>query len=108
LLNPQNWAILLITYGAGNVPMSPWFISAIEKAISQKKVIVNITQCVKGKVNMSMYKNGRVLLDLGVVSGSDITSEAALAKLMYLKSKKISTAETKIQFESSLRGEMTE
>ena len=107
LTSSKNWAVLLITFGAGNIPMKPWFVSAIQKAISQEKVIVNITQCVKGKVNMSLYKNGKVLLDMGVVSGSDITSEAALAKLMYLKGKGLTIEEVKAQFKTSLRGEMT-
>lgn len=103
----KNWAILLITFGAGNVPMTPWLVEAIKNAMEANKVIVNITQCDKGKVNMSLYKNGRVLLDLGVVGGSDITSEAALAKLMYLKEKNFSNTDIKRQFKNSLRGEMT-
>lgn len=108
LNSKRNWAILLITFGAGNVPQLPWFVVALKKAIENAKVIVNITQCQKGKVNMSLYKNGRVLKDLGVISGSDITSEAALAKLMYLKEKKLSLPELKKQFETALRGELTQ
>lgn len=107
LQSETNWAILLITYGAGNIPMSDWFVDSIKNAISDNKVIVNITQCQKGKVNMHLYKNGRILLDMGVVGGYDITSEAALTKLMYLKEKCNSTEEIKKQFETPLRGEMT-
>ncbi|MGB0390338.1 MAG: asparaginase [Salibacteraceae bacterium] len=107
LKSHNNWAVLLITFGAGNVPMLPWFLKSIKLAIQKKKVIVNITQCSKGKVNMSLYKNGRILQDIGVIGGSDITTEAALTKLMYLKEKCSSMEDLKKQFETSLRGEMT-
>lgn len=103
----HNWAILLITFGAGNVPILPWFLEALKKAVADGKVIVNITQCIKGRVNMSLYENGRILKELGVISGGDITSEAALAKLMYLKEKNLTLKELKEQFETPLRGEIT-
>ena len=107
LKSKRNWAILLITFGAGNVPQLPWFVGGLKSAIEEGKVIVNITQCSKGKVNMSLYKNGRVLKDMGIVSGSDMTTEAALTKLMYLKEKDFTLKELKNQFEISLRGELT-
>jgi len=107
LNSKRNWAILLITFGAGNVPQLPWFLEALKNAVANNKVIVNITQCDKGKVNMNLYQNGRVLKDIGIISGSDITSEAALAKLMYLKEKNLTLAELKQQFETPLRGELT-
>jgi L-asparaginase len=101
------WAVLLVTFGAGNAPLQPWFMNIVEKAISNQKVVVNITQCEKGMVNMNLYENGRALKNLGVVSGSDITSEAAVTKLMYLRQKNLSCEELKKQFETSLRGELT-
>lgn len=107
LKSDKNWAVILLTFGAGNVPMKPWFIEAVKNAIIETKVVVNITQCVKGKVNMNLYKNGQVLQSIGVIGGSDITSEAALAKLMYLKEKNLSMGELKNQFVIPLRGEMT-
>ena len=107
LKSKRNWAILLITFGAGNVPQLPWFVEGLKLAIEEGKVIVNITQCSKGKVNMGLYKNGRVLKDMGIVSGSDMTTEAALTKLMYLKEKDFTLKELKNQFEISLRGELT-
>jgi L-asparaginase len=107
LESTHNWAILLITFGAGNVPMLSWFLESLQEAINQGKVIINITQCTKGKVNMSLYENGRILKELGVTSGWDITSEAALAKLMYLKEKGLTLEELKKQFEIPLRGEIT-
>ncbi len=103
----KNWAVILMTFGAGNIPMKPWFIDAIKNAVAKEKMVVNITQCTKGKVNMNLYKNGQILKSIGVIGGSDITSEAALAKLMYLKEKNLSIKELKTQFERPLRGEMT-
>ena len=107
LQSKRNWAILLITFGAGNVPNVPWFIEAISDAVGAGKVLVNITQCIKGKVNMNLYANGRTLQDIGVIGGADITSEAALTKLMYLKEKNLSLEELKQQFCTPLRGELT-
>ena len=107
LESDKNWAVLMMTFGAGNVPMQPWFINAIKNAIAKNKVVVNVTQCIKGKVNMNLYKNGQILESIGVIGGSDITSEAAIAKLMYLKEKIDSVEELKKQFGISLRGEMT-
>lgn len=107
LQSKRNWAILLITFGAGNVPTMPWFLNALSDSVKSGKVIVNVTQCDKGKVNMNLYSNGRALKDIGVIGGSDITSEAALAKLMYLKEKNLSLDELKEQFSTPLRGELT-
>lgn len=105
--NEETWAVLLITFGAGNVPASPWLHDALKRNVEKGKVIVNITQCDKGKVNMSLYQNGRLLKRTGVIGGSDITSEAALAKLIYLKEKKLPLDELKSQFQQPLRGELT-
>lgn len=107
VLNYSCWAILLITFGAGNAPTQPWFLTAIKNAVNNDKVIVNITQCSKGKVDMSLYKNGKKLKNAGVISGADMTSEAALTKLMYLKEQNLTLDELKNQFQSPLRGEMT-
>lgn len=107
LQNPNCWAILMITFGAGNATTQPWFVGALKNAAAQNKIIINITQCDKGRVDMSLYQNGKVLQDIGVISGSDITSEAALAKLMYLKQKNLSIEEIKAHMQIPLRGEMT-
>lgn len=105
--HPDNWAVLLMTYGAGNAPKRSWFHQAITDALNQDKVIVNVTQCSFGKVNMDLYDNGRLLKKCGVLNGRDITSEAALAKLMYLKEKNLPLAALKMQFQTPIRGEMT-
>lgn len=103
---PGLRGLVLETYGSGNSPITPWFIQQLGEAIHRGIVIVNVTQCLYGSVEMHRYENGRQLEKLGVLSGHDITTEAALAKLMILLgSEDLSDVSTLMQ--ASLRGEMT-
>lgn len=77
-------AIVLESYGAGNAPNETWFIDLIKEASLKGVVILNVTQCAIGSVNMSIYETGKSLMQIGVISGFDITIEAAIAKLMHL------------------------
>lgn len=102
---PDLQGLVLETYGSGNSPITPWFIKLLKGAIDRGLVIVNVTQCLYGSVEMHRYENGRQLEKLGVVSGHDITTEAALAKLMILLGSE-DTAGVNRLMQSSLRGEM--
>jgi L-asparaginase len=105
---PVN-ALILMSYGVGNAPQSPDLLKEIKRATEQGVLIVNCTQCVRGTVNMTGYANGRMLQSTGVISGKDITPEAALAKLHYLLSKDdLSFAQKGYQMSVDLRGEMTD
>lgn len=98
--------IILETYGTGNAPTDEWFVNLLSQAISRGVVVVNVTQCIGGSVNMGQYETSNQLKRIGVVSGKDITVEAAIAKLMYLLAKDLSPKVFKTIFETSLRGEM--
>jgi L-asparaginase len=99
--------IVLETYGSGNAPTEDWFLKLIEKAIQSGLHIVNVTQCSGGSVNMGQYETSTALKSLGVISGKDITTEAAITKLMYLLGHNIPPAEFKDVFETALRGEIS-
>jgi L-asparaginase len=103
---PNLKGIVLETYGAGNAPTEDWFISLLKKAINKGLHIINVTQCSAGSVSMGQYETSTSLKEIGVISGKDITTEAAITKLMYLLGQKITPNEFKKIFETSLRGEM--
>ena len=100
--------MVLKTYGAGNAPTDGWFIDAIKEACDRGLVIVNVTQCGNGKVLPHRYETGSALYKAGVISGHDLTSEAAITKLMFLFGRNYPVEEVKRLMEVSLVGEMHE
>lgn len=98
--------IVLETYGSGNAPTYPWFINLLYVAIKNGIHIVNVTQCVGGSIILGHYETSVDLKRIGVIDGKDITTESAVAKLMYLLGENISKDEFKKLFETPLRGEL--
>ncbi|MCM1163579.1 MAG: type I asparaginase [Muribaculaceae bacterium] len=107
LSTPGIKGIVLRTYGAGNAPTTQWFVNELENAINRGIVVVNVTQCVNGGVHTGRYLSGEILLDCGVISGHDMTSEAAITKLMYLFGLGLSADQVKRMIEEDICGEIT-
>lgn len=105
---PGLKGVVLETFGSGNVPTSRWLINCIKRAIKKNIVILNVTQCEGGRVVMGQYETSLELLNAGVVSGKDMTTEAAITKLMFLLGQGLSGNEIKMYLNKSLRGEISE
>ena len=107
LNTPGIKAVVLKTYGSGNAPQKEWFIKLLKEATQRGVVIVNISQCQTGMVEMGRYETGLHLLDAGVISGYDATVESVLTKLMFLLGHDLSPKEVRNEMGRSIAGEFT-
>jgi L-asparaginase len=107
ILEQDAKAIVIESFGSGNLPNEDWFIDLLKKAIAKDKIIVNITQCLVGSVKHGMYETSSSLEKIGLISGKDMTIEAATTKLMTLLAQEKSTDQVKTLFKKSLAGEMS-
>lgn len=104
---PNLKGVILETYGSGNALTDDWFLELLGNAIKQGIHIVDVTQCVGGSVTLGLYDTSVQLEKLKLISGKDITTESAVAKLMYLLGENIADNDFKQVFEISLRGEIS-
>jgi L-asparaginase len=104
---PQLKAVILETFGSGNAPSSPWFIDRIRDAIARGILVLNISQCAGGMVVQGKYETSKRLADIGVIGGMDMTTEAAVTKLMVLLGS-FGREEAQRLAGRSLAGELTE
>lgn len=107
LEDPSTRAVILETYGAGNAPSSEWFIDLVSKACQSGKIIVNVTQCLAGFVDMNIYETGKCLQKAGVVNGYDSTTEGTLGKLFHLMGQSDDNEWVKTRMEDNMRGEIS-
>ena len=107
LATPGIKGIVLRTFGTGNAPTYPWFIRAVKDAVDRGIVIVNVTQCVNGGVHPKRYVRGDRLAAAGTTSGHDMTSEAAITKMMYLFGLGLKPEQVRRRIERPVCGELT-
>ena len=107
LHTPGLRGVVLETFGSGNAPTDEWFLKQFREATERGIVVVNVTQCTGGCVEMHRYEVGRKLLECGVLSGFDSTSECAVAKLMFLLGQELTPKEIREHMQCSLIGEVT-
>ena len=104
---PDVKGVVLETYGSGNTTTEEWFINKIKKVLAKDIPVVNVTQCISGSVQMGDYETSVELKKAGVISGKDLTTEAAIVKMMYLLGQGLNPEVFKTVYETSLRGELS-
>ncbi len=107
LQQPGLRALIIETFGFGNGPYDPEMYSLLEEAGAKGLVMVNISQCIQGAVQPGRYATGNALAKIGVLSGHDLTFEAAITKAMYLLGTCSHADEVKRGFALSLAGEQS-
>ena len=104
---PNLKSIVMRTFGSGNAPQNPWLLNALKEGTRNGKVIVNISQCMQGCVEMNRYDTGFQLKEAGVVSGYDSTVESAVTKLMFLQSHYNDPEQVRYYMNQCIRGEIS-
>ena len=107
IATPNLRSIVMRTYGSGNAPQKPWLLNALREATAQGKIIINISQCMAGKVEMGRYDTGYQLKSAGVISGYDSTVESAVTKLMHLQARYDNQDIVREYMSKSIRGEIS-
>ncbi len=107
LSQPGLRAAVLTTFGSGNGPTDPEFVAALREARDRGMLLINVTQCVGGRVEQGRYATSQAFVDMGVVGGADITVEAAVAKTMFLLAHTQGTEELVQRMEAPIAGEFT-
>lgn len=105
---PEVRGIVMRSFGSGNAPHTSWLTRTLKEASERGVIVVNVSQCIAGCVEMSRYDTGVQLLDAGIISGRDCTVEAATTKLMYLLGRYKSAEEIRTLMAKSIAGELTE
>lgn len=99
--------VVLETYGSGNSPSEAWFLNSLEKAVKKEIIILNVSQCNGGRVIQGRYQTSKDLKRIGILSGGDITTEAAITKMMFLLANEKEDAEIRRKLITPLAGEMS-
>lgn len=109
LMNPDLKAVVLSTYGSGNIPGMKWLHALLKEAVDAGTLLINVSQCRSGRVEQGHYEAGRILRDIGVIGGIDLTFEAAVVKAQWLLGKGICERSLFEQaFSKSVAGELVD